>query len=188
VTNPEGAIIWVINLDGTEPPVTTPVEPDGSFEVLVDGDLDQLFTGDLRDEYRLQVRTGELRSEPIDFVANLAEGTLLVSERPLEDCFSLEPQTELHFGEISLSDTLEILLSNHCDETLTFEATRLRAPAPSFDLGEGPLSLDVEQTASVRVTFAPERDGLIEEIMMVEVLSPTGDRRPITISGLRASD
>lgn len=188
VTNPDGAIIWVVNLDGVLPPVTTPVEPDGSFNVLVDGDILILNAGGLSEEYRLQVRAGDFRSEPIDFVVDLAGRTLIVSERPLASCFSIEPQTEILFGEVSVTESLEVVLNNDCDQTLTLVAPRLRATAPSFLVGTGPTSLDSGQTVSVSIDFAPEQRGLIEEIVMFEVVTPTRDRRPVTLSGLGAAD
>jgi hypothetical protein len=188
VANPEGATIWVVNLDGVEPPVTAPVEPDGSFNIIVDGDIDVLQAGGLSEEYRLQVRTDDDRSEPIDFVADLSQRTLQVSERPLAECFTIEPATELDFGSVSAPSSLEIILRNDCAEALTFEAVRLRAPTASFLAGTGPGSLDRGQDASVLVEFEPEHDGLLEEIMMVEASSPTRDRRPITLSGRGDSD
>jgi hypothetical protein len=168
--------IWVVNLDGTEPPQTAPVKSDGSFELFVSA-LDG-------DEIRLQARKGDLRSEPIDLVMAV-DGVLELAPRPLDDCFLLAPELQLPDTAVASSAPAIVRLEHTCDAPLSLELIGLRAPTPDFEVAAPgtPLVLASGEFVDVAVEMHPSAGGLREEVLLVEVSSPAVDRRAVTLFG-----
>ena len=79
-------VLWAVNLDLETPPVTVPVDADGSFAFFLDAVEEN--------EIRLQARSGDLRSAPLDVVMPF-EGGVQPASRPLADCFVVQPELEL---------------------------------------------------------------------------------------------
>lgn len=168
--------IWVVNLDGQEPPVTAPVAADGSFELFVSA-----MEGD---EIRLQARRDELRSEPRDAVM-VTSGALGAAPRPLSSCFVVAP--ELAFTDTTVGDAAPkaLRLQHTCAAPLQIDAVTLRAPSADFTVTAPavPLVLAPGAFADVSVDFAPSAVGLREEVLLIEVAQPEVDRRPVTLFG-----
>ncbi|MEM9067932.1 MAG: hypothetical protein AAGE52_05475 [Myxococcota bacterium] len=173
VDPPEGAIV-IVNLDLPDPPAAEPVRPDGSFDVPV--------TGFGNEEFRLQVRSGATRSEPIDVVT--ADVDLIPAPRPFADCFVArtgeESDREIDFGAIRRPTTHEVEIENLCDETLELDV-RLRVDNGTFRIVEAPSSIGTGETERVLVEAVTPIERLEEDTLLIEVSAPMPDRRPITL-------
>jgi len=168
--------IWVVNLDGTGPPQTAPVQSDGSFELFVSA-LDG-------DEIRLQARQDELRSAPIDLVMAV-DGVLEPAPRPLEDCFQLSAELAMPDTTVGGSATRTLRLEHTCAAPLSLELVALRAPSADFAVAAPgtPLVLASGEFIDVAIELHPAAAGLREEVLLVEVSSPAADRRAVTLFG-----
>ena len=181
---PPVGVVVVTNLDSTDPPVAEPVQPDGSFSVVIDGSP--------TDVRRVQAREGGARSVPLDVVGNFMDSTLTTPERPFEGCLVLEPGYEVDFFEVSRGETAQarVRLTNTCGVTLTFEPPRLRTPGPfvvtehhrglegGADLFGGAASWEREQHHVAAVTFdeGPERS---QPFAHHQVAFPVSGHRPV---------
>ncbi len=168
-----GAELWVVNIDGTEPPTTTEVQPDGSFALVVQG-----FAND---ELRLQLRQGSLRSEPI---VPAQPGPAVISVRALSDCILLDPPQELILPKPSSPEppSASIRIENTCamDVDITDLRLRLASSALSAELRDASPP-DVVPANGTREILVRAYGDPAEEILLVEFSSAQQDRRPITL-------
>jgi hypothetical protein len=171
-----GAELWAVNIDGSAPAVTTQVQPDGSFALVVQGLAN--------DELRLQVRQGSRRSEPVDVIVPSQPGPAVISARALADCILLDPPRELALPAPATSEPPEasIRIENTCALDIAITGLRLRVASSA---------LSVELLASSPPDFVPAngtRQVLVrafgdptEEILLIEFSSTDVDRRPVTL-------
>ncbi|MCC7535152.1 MAG: hypothetical protein IT379_02995 [Deltaproteobacteria bacterium] len=171
---PTGARLWIVNLDRVDPPLEIAAGEDGSFTVNVPA----MFG----DELRLQAREGDRRSEPVDIEAPSAARVV----RPLADCLAVSPQHEVDFGQAAIGEPVEATLriANACGATVEIASISLRAPQPAFVIGTAtPASVVEGASLDIALAFRPERTGLTEEIVLVEVVAPEATRLPVTLWG-----
>ncbi len=164
--------LWLVNLDGVADPVLATVAEDGSFAVT--------FESADGDEVRMQARDGELRSDPVDVrvpdsTPSVRSAACLVLDPPLELRFAGTPTGERTPGTITLENT--------CGAEARIDTADLRRPAPFSVLDATPVIIADGATATLNVEFAPTGRGTQEEILFVQITSPTADRRPITLTG-----
>ncbi len=173
VSPPEGSVV-AVNLDRLGPPVAEPVAADGSFGVIVEGDTE--------DEYRLQVRNGGARSAPLDVVGQRAAIGFVPAPRPLADCLTLAPAAELDFGDVPVGAPVveTVVITNDCGEEVILSAT-LRDPTAPFDLTLDRTSVPAGEVAQLSVRARPAAAGSVEAIAFVTAVSPSLDRRPLTL-------
>jgi hypothetical protein len=164
-----GAELWVANLDSEDPPLLESPDADGDYFFTVDRYA-------MENEFRFQMRTDSSRSDPVDLVLSADADVPLPPVRPLENCLETDPPFEL---EVEGEGTIDII--NGCAEEVTIESVTMRAPS-DFSITDAPTSVAAGSTASVTVQI----DGTSgEEVLLIQVSSPEGDRRPITLySGL----
>lgn len=172
----EGAVV-LTNLDRDVAPVAEPVRADGSFVVTVAG----AFT----DELRLQVRSGGVRSEPLDVVSIDGE-IYMEAERPL-GCFTVDPPYELDFGVVRSSVRRTIELRNDCPDRVEI-APRFRMGSTAFALEGMPAGVDAGERVEVTVIATAPASAIDEETLLIEVSAPMVDRRPITLFVQRSPD
>lgn len=172
----EGAVV-LTNLDRDIAPVAERVRADGSFVVTIAG----AFT----DELRLQVRSGDVRSEPLDIVTIDGE-VYMEAERPL-GCFTTDPTWELDFGVVrgTRRDTIE--LRNDCPDRVEL-STRFRMGSTAFSLEGMPTGVDPGERVEVTVIATAPTGAIDEETLLIETSVPMVDRRPITLFVQRSSD
>ena len=170
-----GLVLWAVNLDSTEPPVTAVSEEDGSFSLTV--------AGTVEDELRLQVRSDEARSEPVDVVVE-ETGELHRSARM--ECLRLAPPFDLDFETLAVDGraTLDVAISNDCTDEVIIDAARIRVEPSDYSVETAmPLSITAGGTAEIDVRLAPTAPGLIEELLLLGISAPEIERRPITLIG-----
>lgn len=167
------AVIWIVNLDTTSQPVIEPLAEDGSFEVTPDGSSG--------DTFRLQARTEDERTEPVD-IEILDDNQIALVEHPLDGCLSIEPPLELDFESDDPGSRRQVVIASTCGDELLLEPPRLRAPNDGFGI-EGELSrLGSGEDATLTVEYSDTApNGVVEEIFFIEVSSPERDRRAITL-------
>jgi hypothetical protein len=166
------ALAWGVNLDTAEAPITAPLALDGTFRLFGLG-----YEGDT---VRIEIRSGDVRSEPVDVV--LAEARLTPIEPPLGHCLELEPVLDL--GAAPAAGTRidgMVLARSECTGELAIEV-RVRVAGP-FEALSAPTVIAPGSDAVIAVRFtAPASGSAFEEILFVEVASPVRDRRAVTLS------
>jgi hypothetical protein len=168
-------ILWTINLDTEDPPVTTEVADDGSFSLLV--------AADPGDELRLQSRRDEVRSEPVDAVVT---DTGALRRSVVQGCIALEPTFEVDLGTAATDETIHgaVELTNNCAEEIEVVAARLRVETAPFDVATTtPLGIAIGESAVIETLFSPVAIGVHEEVLLLEVGATTIDRRAVTLFG-----
>jgi hypothetical protein len=174
---PPGATLRAYNLDNNLPPSSTTANDDGSFELLID-----IIVGD---EVRIQAITQVARSKPLDLIIGQPESTPTLAVRPLADCVSLAPSTELSFGALDAPTDRSLILANACAFDIQIGALGMRRPLDGLVLDSGTLPVPIpsgsSRTWTVRMQPAAGVSGEIEEVLLVEVDAPERDRRPVTI-------
>jgi hypothetical protein len=170
VDPPEGVVV-ITNLETDDAPSIAPVQPDGSFEILLNGATSDIL--------RLQVDADAGRSEPVDLrITGVDTG---VEPAPIDfDCLVLEPALWLPLdGE---GDVRSIVLENGCADAITIAAPRLRRGQAGFTFSPtAPLDLaaGASVTITVRAAAAQAED---EDVLFFEIVSPTAGRRAVTVT------
>ena len=143
------------------------------------------IAGAFTDELRLQVRSGDVRSEPLDIVTIDGE-VYMEAERPL-GCFTTDPTWELDFGVVrgTRRDTIE--LRNDCPDRVEL-STRFRMGSTAFSLEGMPTGVDPGERVEVTVIATAPTGAIDEETLLIETSVPMVDRRPITLFVQRSSD
>jgi len=163
---------WLVNLDRAEPAVLFDINDDGSFSAGVEASAGE--------ELRLQLRRGDVRSAPLDFVLVSDSATTIVpSTRALGSCLIVEPATQLGLRAPGPT-TRSLLVSNDCAEPVQLAPIALRLPdAPYTVLSVDGVLLEPGGQHAVEVELPGEASP--DEILFVEADSPARDRRPITL-------
>jgi len=164
-----GAEVWAVNIDGTQPPVTTQAHADGSFTLT----LQALPMNELR----LQARMGARRSLPIDILTPAGPGPANPTIRPEGTaCLLILPEFELILPLPTSSEppSATIQIENDCASDITFQSIFLRIPSESFVI-TAPSKVSSGSSAFIEVqTFG----SAAEELLLIQFES---DRRPITL-------
>jgi hypothetical protein len=154
-----GSSIWIVNLASNRPPELFPVARDGSFS----GEI----AGSLLDRYRIQARTGDLRSAPMDM--EIIEGGLIGPAGGDAYCATIAPTLELELPDTAVGEAGVGTLSIHntCGSAVTVSAA-LRVPNAAFEMSIMPASIDPGSDGVVQVLFRPSATGLTEEILFAD--------------------
>lgn len=163
-----GAVVRVIDLDRTDPPVDTTVRPDGSFQLVVDAE-----EGDV---LRFVLVDGSSRSMPLDLVVGLDGLEPWVAAL---ECWRTDPEVtvELDANRISLA------IINDCDQPISVARAGLRAAHPAFAVTTAPTEVPSGSEAQVTVDYTPTGAASEEEVLLLEIDAPAADRRAITLVG-----
>ena len=175
---PGGSDLRTIDLDTSDPAAAITVADDGSFSLVLAG------TG--TDEFRLQAFSRGLQSDPIDVMRSsglTSDGTAVLVSTPLESCFLLAPALEV--GPIAASSSATVQMTNHCTDDITVSGLSLRQGSPAFKItpGNGPLSIPAQGAGAFTVTFNPQPGAPTEDVLFVEIATPSQGRRSLTVRG-----
>lgn len=143
--------LWAWNLSTAAPPVVTETRADGSFLLVIPAEPTERA-------FRLQTRSEDGRSEPIDIDAAAPRSSPIARS----DCLHIE--RELIFG----GRTAELAIVNECGADATIGETRLRATDAFVVERPAELLLPAGTEASIRLA-APGGD-VVEDILFVTVL------------------
>lgn len=172
--SPPGARLRVTNLDGTDPPVETIVDDDGSFAVSV--------AGEEGDELRFRAELEGFTFTPVDVVWE--NGTFTPSTRI--SCVTLDPQFEIDFETIQTagSGSSSIEVRNDCGEDLGVSQVRTRLSAAEITLGSLPSPINNTLSGRLDVEFRPTGTGRTEDTVFIELTTSSESARyPITVIG-----
>ncbi|MFT5356610.1 MAG: hypothetical protein ACI9KE_003835 [Polyangiales bacterium] len=150
---------------GLAPPRTVTVQPDGSFEVVID------FAADGNDALRVQVVQGALRSEPLDFDP---AGRLSASP----GCLIMRAWSQVLLDETNES-TFAVEMTNECEESIEFGEPRLHPDGP-FTLLPATVD-DLASGASSTLTLRVQRAESGEDLVFIPIRTPTSTTRVITL-------
>lgn len=133
---PAGGVVLITNLDTADAPSVAPVNEDGSFEIAVPGSLADVF--------RVQLKDGDRRSEPLDL--RVDGESFAIAVPTLDDCLFIDPASWIALD--GAGDAQSLVLENNCAEPVSFLAPRLRrglagfgtTPTSSFVLEPGATS------------------------------------------------
>lgn len=150
---------------GDSAPRTATVQPDGSFEVVVD------FGADGNDMIRLQVVQGALRSEPMDFDSNGLRAAM-------PSCLIMDAWSQVVFDETS-PGTFAIEMTNECDESLEFGQPIVHPSGPFMLVPSSftELAPGASDTLTLRVQTAESG----EHLVFVPISAPTSVTRALTL-------
>jgi hypothetical protein len=164
---PAGRVVgW--NLENDSPPANTPVEPDGSFELVLEAAPDDLL--------RIQARGAESLSAPIDGRVTVDERFVLEGRR--NSCFETRPDGFDIIDRAAGTET-SIQLVNGCDEPVVRTRARLRRGAAGLSLeDDGPLQLEPGSSTSVTVRAGSDAE---EDIVLLEIESPEPELRAVSV-------
>lgn len=171
-----GATIWVVGFGWWSPPSTTVVADDGSFSVVVTG-----YEGAAA---RIQTRTSELRSTPLDVILHEDANPESIV---WESCLGLAPALELDLGEAAVDGSMEgvVEIHNGCSSDIEITIPPLYLGGFNFSVNtESPVNVPTLGEAQIEVAFEPESEGSQEDILLLEVVGPFEENRPITLFGL----
>ncbi|MGE0784568.1 MAG: hypothetical protein AB7S26_02695 [Sandaracinaceae bacterium] len=165
---PEGTL-FVVGLDDANDPLLLPVEDDGSV-----GEF-ELSSSHLR----LQVRVGDARDTPWDFVRS--SGTVSLIER-VNPCFDVDLDVEVGSVQVGRSVEASVELVNRCDDAIVLADAAMRR-ASDLELLATPTTIDAGASARVTVRLTPSAAGLREEVLLISIASPLAERRAVTLFG-----
>ncbi|WP_437562079.1 hypothetical protein [Sorangium sp. So ce542] len=169
ITPAEGVIV-VTNLDTLDAPVVADVNPDGSFIATVMARTEHVL--------RMQVKQGELRSEPADLrLAGPSSTEKTLDHLP---CLELTPGAWVTFE--ADGGARDVVVRNGCAEGVSIEAPRLRRGAAPFSVSpEAPFV--VPPGGSTVVTVRADGDGdEREDVLFLDVTAPEPGRRALTLT------
>jgi hypothetical protein len=173
----DAELVWGVNLDRIEPPVTAPTNPDGSFRLPL-----RAWPGD---QVRLQSRRGGLRSAPRDFLLGSGSPQMHIDARPEPAC-STAP-LELDLGSVPVGDSRSraVRLRAVCDEALELVVVRLRTASPAFEVSAPllPQVIGKGEFLDVIIDFVPASAEPLEEVLLLEFGGAAPHRRAVTLLG-----
>lgn len=165
--SPAGGVVLITNLDTSDAPSVAPVNDDGSFEIAVPGSLSDVF--------RLQLKDGQRRSEPVDLRVDGA--SFAIALPTLDDCLFIDPAAWVALD--GAGDARSLVLENSCAEPVSFLAPRLRRGLAGF--GTTPTaSFVLEPGASTTLTV--RANGPASEAEDVLLLEADLTTRAITLT------
>jgi hypothetical protein len=177
--SPAGALLRAYNLDSSFPPAEVVVGSDGSFELSMD-----MLEGD---EVRLQAFVGGKRSKPLDVIIGPDNSIPIPASRALAACLSVAPTLELDLGQVGSAPVdRAVVIANGCSFEVTVGAVGMRSPVDGLSVtSTGPMPVVVPSGGSSTVAIqydAPSGTvGEVEDILLIEVVAPERDRRPVTV-------
>jgi len=166
ISPPEGDV-WLWDLDEASAPTVAPVQGDGSFGPI------QIRPATT--ELRIQLRSGEMRSSPLDVV--VVGDRLGLASRALSDCLSIPL-------EVAIGGThADIVVDNRCADMITIDALTLRQGVAALRVSgpAAPFSVAANSSQSVGVELDPGVPPPHEDILFVHVSAPVVDRHPVTV-------
>ncbi|AUX31228.1 MULTISPECIES: hypothetical protein [Sorangium] len=167
---PAEGVIVVTNLDTLDAPVVADVNPDGSFIATVLARTEHVL--------RMQVKQGELRSEPADLrLAGPSSTEKTLDHLP---CLELTPGAWVTFE--AEGGSRDVVVRNACAEDVSIEAPRLRRGGAPFSVSpEAPFV--VPPGGSTVVTVRADGDGEErEDVLFLDVTAPEPGRRALTLT------
>ncbi|WP_437320113.1 hypothetical protein [Sorangium sp. So ce385] len=167
---PAEGVIVVTNLDTPDAPVVADVNPDGSFIATVTARTEHVL--------RMQVKQGELRSDPADLrLAGPSSTEKTLDHLP---CLELTPGAWVTFE--ADGGSRDVVVRNGCAEDVSIEAPRLRRGAAPFSVTpEAPFV--VPPGGSTVVTVRADGDGEErEDVLFLDVTAPEPGRRALTLT------
>jgi hypothetical protein len=177
--SPAGALLRAYNLERSEAPAETVVDSDGSFRLFLD-----VLEGD---EVRLALIADGARSKPLDVVIGDQTSVPTPASRALADCLSVAPALELDLGRVgAVAVDRTVVIANGCSFEVTVGAVGMRAPVDGLTVvPEVPTPSSIPSGASSKVLIRYEAPsgllGAMEDVLLIEVVAPQRDRRPVTI-------
>jgi hypothetical protein len=165
---PPGAVVHIVDLDGTGAPVEALVGDDGSFHVSLSTETGAVV--------RLDVRDGTTRSAPADLVVGTDS---LSPAQPALACWSTSGPVVTLTPEGG-----SVTIANRCDESINVSRVALRVQSASFTPGDPPGAVPSGSEAEIPVGYVPSDPDSDEEILLIEIDTPVQDRRAVTLVGL----
>jgi hypothetical protein len=173
----DAELVWGVNLDRLEPPVTVPTSPDGSFQLPL--------RAEFGDQVRLQARRGAYRSVPRDFLLSPGAPQMRVEARPKPPC-AIAP-LEIDFGSVPVGDARSraMRLRAVCAEAVELDAVRPRTASTAFTVSTPalPQTIGNGEFLDVIIDFVPSSAGPHEDVLLVEFGGTAPDRRAVTVLG-----
>ena len=169
--DPPDGILRAYNLETADPPHETPIQTDGSFELLLPGRVG--------DELRFELLLGSTGSAPKDWIVAEPGSALAEVDAPLRDCFVVTPSILF----VSRGETVMVTVEDICGLGVELDEPRPRNAPGAFGVGEGqswPLTLQVGHPVELPVVASGGEAG-DEEIYFVEASAPELDRRAVTL-------
>lgn len=160
--------LWVVGIDGTDDPLSLPVEADGSvaeFEVA-------------STTVRIQARDGDERTRPWDFERT---GDVVTQLSPVSPCFEVALELEVGSAQVGRQVDATLELVNGCATAIDVTATMRRAS--DLSIQAAPARIDAGSRASVTVRLSPSATGLREEVLLLSIDSPVPEERFVTLFG-----
>lgn len=113
--SPGGSRLVIINLLDASAWADLTTAPDGSFDTTIPG-----IPGD---ELRLQAFFGERYSTPVSLIVPERDGGFESTNRPLEDCFTINPETNVDLGQLGIDEGsfAVVDLRNSCSEDVLID-------------------------------------------------------------------
>lgn len=170
----DAAQLRIYNLETADTRVDSPVAEDGSFSVDLPG-----VAGD---DLRLQVRSDQGISEPLD-ITGIGVAQRVVT--PLGDCLTIKPRAQVEFGDVSISDfdVHEVEMVNQCQQNVSLYGLGQLMGSPGFSfIVSADLEIPQGASRSFGIAFAPGRQGEHEDVVVLSFENDT-ERRPITMRG-----
>ena len=161
-------VLRVTNLEGLGPFVEVDVHDNGSFELAVEGTLN--------DSFRLQARAGTKYSAPVDIRGQGAPGPVGGVPRPFNGCLRVEPTDEIAFDAVGVGGiSMEAAtIYNDCPFELFLSHAELRHHSPQFQVFVGPPTDTIAPGSRyiIGVAFAPGTEGLHEDLLLLSLEKP----------------
>lgn len=167
VDPPRGEVfIWA--LETVSPPARAPVAADGSWEATI-----PVGSGA---PLRLQVRDGDVVSQPVDARVFDPDGFVLTV--PANACVHLSPEATAPVPRAGGEVRVRVL--NECDHSVTRERARLRVPSAELSVvDDGALALEPGTMVDIVVTSAGTPSE--ENILLVPIEGPAAELRAISL-------
>lgn len=169
--HPAEGVVVITNLDTTEAPSFAKVQPDGSFALAVPGQPGQTF--------RFQAKSGNLRSQPADFVVSTGgEAIDTAVEGPA--CLALDPSRWIALD--GASDARSIVIRNQCSGAVSLGAPHLRRGLAGFSFTPTtPLTIAAGDVATLTVK-AGAGGAESEDVLLLDVTAPSVTHRALTLT------
>ncbi|MGE0791918.1 MAG: hypothetical protein AB7S26_39960 [Sandaracinaceae bacterium] len=161
-----GAEVWIWNLERSTGPGRGPIATDGSFTISFDH-----LAGD---QLRLQVRTADDRSPPIDVLA--PDGPVT----PIEHPACLVAPVELDLGDARAADLS--LENDGCPGAIELDAVDLRVGEAALTIS-GTTRASIPDGSRVDVHLSASGNGAVEDILFLHVtIDGVPDRLAVSVS------
>jgi hypothetical protein len=169
---PPDAELWITPLDTASDPQLVMPRPDGSFAATaLEGAWQRL-------QPKLRIGDRTLRGPILDI-----EVTDVITLPPLSlPCWRVPFEEEAPDTMVGGASEIAIEIVNDCAEPLVIGAAAPRR-ASEVTVIETPTEIAPGARAAVRALFAPIAEGEREEVVIVDLASPSVERRWVTVFG-----